>query len=99
MSERFTQRLTPYAAGWMPHDTKYMENGNGRIELVISDADYIAYNALPGGPSDATVVVTDLRTDDRYRYRVKRASCGTGCYCAAEARCIGREDVDFEEDD
>jgi hypothetical protein len=52
------------------------------IKLLVSDIDRDKFNNLPKS-REQSVVVTDINTG--HNYRVRRTSCGAGCYCAAEA--------------
>lgn len=56
------------------------------INLHVSEQDRLAFNALPRGGSGQAVTVTDQITLGLYR--VRRAPCGLGCYCAAEATLL-----------
>lgn len=53
-----------------------------RAYMKISEQDMAAFDALPQGRSEGTVDVFD--TVSQRTYRVRRASCGGSCYCAAE---------------
>jgi hypothetical protein len=53
------------------------------VKLAISAEAEAQFNALPRGKSRLFVNVTDLNTGERWR--IRRAACGAGCYCAAHA--------------
>jgi hypothetical protein len=59
--------------------------GRGRMlraHMEISESDYANFNGLPKGGTVATVRVFDLVSQSYYT--VRRASCGSDCFCAAE---------------
>lgn len=53
------------------------------IKLRVTKVDSKSFDKLPQGPSDKCATVRDM--DTKKVYKVKRADCGLGCYCAAEA--------------
>lgn len=57
-------------------------NPDDRLKLCVSDTDRAKYDALPHGASEESVTLTDIPTGKTYR--IRRASCGLGCFCAAE---------------
>ncbi len=75
--------LTPQPVGAMPDNVKRWDDD--RIELRLSDADYFAHQDQGHGYDD-TVTVTDQLTGARFV--IRRADCGLGCHCAAEAQWI-----------
>jgi len=57
-------------------------NPGERTLLFVSKEDRARFDALPKGPSDEAVSVTDSTGK---KYMVKRASCGLpNCFCAAD---------------
>ena len=64
-------------------------NGSGsnphEVKLTLSPADRTAYDALSKErwAEGDSIVVTDIPTGKKWR--VRRANCGQGCHCAADA--------------
>jgi len=58
-----------------------------RVTLTISAADEAAFGALPNR-SARWLTVTDTATGKAWK--IRHASCGSGCYCDAVARQVTR---------
>ena len=72
-------RYTPLPLGAMPESVRYVSDDRmGRLELRLE--------RLPQASVREWQEVTDLVTGERFE--VRRAACGLGCRCAAEARWI-----------
>lgn len=53
------------------------------VKLCLSDEDRQKFCNLDRGNSRESAVVTDVPTGKQWK--VKRAACGLGCFCAAAA--------------
>jgi hypothetical protein len=71
---------TPNQPNLYGHDLA-ADDDSERVALTVSDADQLAFDALPARSPEASVVVTDMPTGTRYRAR--RWPCPLECYCAA----------------
>lgn len=52
------------------------------VQLSLPDDERAKFDALPRGRSNQFVIVTDINGE---QWKLKRASCGLNCYCAARA--------------
>jgi len=72
-------RLTPRTTG--------ADSLTVRVTLALSAADEAAFDSLPNR-SRRWLTVTDTATGKTWK--IRHASCGSGCYCDAIARPVTR---------
>lgn len=68
------------------------DNGT-RLALALTPEDRAAFNALPQGRSDASIVAMDSVGN---LWDLRRASCGADCYCAASGTVLAVAVSPFE---